>query len=97
MQGGMALAHLFAGRFDEACAWAEKALRDLPGFLIVVCTLAASHALAGRMPEARRALDDLLSLSPTLRLADLGEWLLFHRPEYIAILSDGLRRAGLSN
>ncbi len=96
MQGGMALAHLFAGRFDEASAWAEKALRDLPGFLIVVCTLAASHALAGRMPEARRALDELRALSPGLRLSDLGDWLLFHRPEYVAILSDGLRRAGLS-
>jgi TolB-like protein len=32
MQCGTALAHLFAGRFDEAAPWAEKALRDLPSF-----------------------------------------------------------------
>ena len=32
MQAGTALAHLFAGRFDEASSWAEKAFRDLPSF-----------------------------------------------------------------
>ena len=59
MQCGTALAHLFAGRFDEAAPWAEKALRDLPSFLIAVCIIAASHALAGRMDEARRAMRQL--------------------------------------
>jgi TolB-like protein/Tfp pilus assembly protein PilF len=34
MQAGTALAHLFAGRFDTASSWAEKASRDLPSFLI---------------------------------------------------------------
>jgi hypothetical protein len=29
MQAGMAAAHLFAGRFDAASSWAEKASRDL--------------------------------------------------------------------
>jgi tetratricopeptide (TPR) repeat protein len=95
MQGGMALAHLFAGRFDEAVSWAERALRDLPSFLIVVCIIAASHALAGRMEEAQRATQTLRRLDPALRLSNLKDWLLFHRPEYLATLSDGLRRAGL--
>ena len=45
MQAGTALAHLFAGRFDIASSWAEKASRDLPGFLIPVSIIAASHAL----------------------------------------------------
>jgi tetratricopeptide (TPR) repeat protein len=95
MQGGTALAHLFAGRYDEAAPWAEKALRDLPSFLIIVCVFAASHALAGRMDEARRTMGDLRRLDPALRLSNLENWLLFHRPEYLNILSDGLRRAGL--
>ncbi len=56
MQAGMAMAHLFAGRFDAASSWAEKAFRDLPSFLMVVGIIAASHALAGRMDEARRAM-----------------------------------------
>ena len=49
MQAGMAVAHLFAGRFDTASSWAEKAFRDLPSFLMVVGIIAASHALAGRI------------------------------------------------
>jgi hypothetical protein len=40
MQCGTALAHLFAGRFDEAAPWAEKVLRDLLTFLIATCVLA---------------------------------------------------------
>jgi TolB-like protein len=95
MQGGTALAHLFAGRFDEAIFWAEKALRDLPSFLIAVCIVAASHAFAGRMDEAQRAMRPLRRLDPALRLSNLKDWLLFHRTEYLAALSNGLRRAGL--
>jgi TolB-like protein/tetratricopeptide (TPR) repeat protein len=95
MQCGTALAHLCVGRFNEAAPWAEKALRDLPSFLIAVCIIAASHALAGRMGEAQRAMGDLRRLDPALRLSNLDDWLLFHRPEHLALLSDGLRRAGL--
>jgi TolB-like protein len=95
MQGGTALAHLFAGRYDEAARWAEKALRDLPSFLIILCVIAASHALAGRMDDARRAMGDLRRLDPALRLSGLKDWLLFHRPEHLTVLSEGLRRAGL--
>ena len=54
MQAGMALAHLFAGRFDAASSWAEKAYRDLPSFLMVVGIIAASHALAGRTDDAKQ-------------------------------------------
>jgi tetratricopeptide (TPR) repeat protein len=95
MQCGTALAHLFAGRFDEAAPWAEKALRDLPSFLIALCIVAASHAFAGRMEKAKRAMQKLRRLDPALRLSNLRDWLLFHRPEYLTTLSDGLRRAGL--
>ncbi|HEY5794363.1 MAG TPA: winged helix-turn-helix domain-containing protein, partial [Bosea sp. (in: a-proteobacteria)] len=35
MQAGMAVAHLFAGRFDVASSWAEKAFTNLPSFLMV--------------------------------------------------------------
>ena len=48
MHAGVAIVHLLAGRFDDASSTAEKAFRDFPGFLIVVGTMAASHALAGR-------------------------------------------------
>ncbi len=95
MQAGMAAAHLFAGRFDEASSWAAKAFRNLPTFLIVVAFIAASHALAGRTEEARRTMQHLRQLDPTLRISNLTDYLPIRRPQDLAIFSDGLRKAGL--
>ena len=72
MQAGMAVAHLFAGRFDAASSWAEKAFRDLPSFLMVVGIIAASHALAGRIDDAQRAMSHLRQLDPALRVSNLA-------------------------
>ncbi len=71
MQAGIALAHLLAGRFDAASSWAEKSFRDLPTFLLAVAIIAASHALAGRQPEAQRAMQHLRKLDPALRVSNL--------------------------
>lgn len=95
MQAGMALAHLFAGRFDAASSWAEKAFRDLPSFLMAVSIIAASHALAGRMEAAQRAVHHLRQLDPALRISNLRDWLPLHRAEDLATFVDGLRGAGL--
>jgi tetratricopeptide (TPR) repeat protein len=95
MHAGVAIVHLLAGRFDDASSTAEKAFRDFPGFLIVVATMAASHALAGRADEARRAMDRLRQLDPALRISNLRDLLPLHRPQDLALLTDGLRRAGL--
>ncbi|NWB98664.1 winged helix-turn-helix domain-containing protein [Pseudomonas gingeri] len=95
MQAGMAVAHLFVERFDTASSLAEKAFRDLPSFLLAAVILAASHALAGRMSDAQNAMAHVRQLDPTLRLSNLTEWLPIQRPENLATLVDGLRKAGL--
>lgn len=95
MQAGMAVAHLFAGRFDAASSWAEKAFRGFPNFLMVAAIIAACHALAGRADEARLAMGHLRRLDPKLRLSNLTNWLPIRRPENLATFMDGLRRAGL--
>jgi TolB-like protein len=95
MQAGMALAHLFAGRFDAASSWAEKAYRELPSFLMVVGIIAASHALAGRSDEAQRAMSHLRQLDPTFHVSSLTDWLPIRRPADLATFAEGLRRAGL--
>lgn len=95
MQGGMAAAHLFAGRFDEASSWAAKSFQNLPSFLLVAGVLAASHALAGRLAEARQAMEQLQGIAPALRIATLTEVLPIQRPQDLAIFADGLRKAGL--
>jgi hypothetical protein len=95
MQGGMATAHLFAGRFDEASSWAATSFQNLPSFLLVAGVLAASHALAGRMGEARQAMQRLQEIAPTLRVATLTEVLPIQRPQELAIFAEGLLKAGL--
>jgi TolB-like protein len=95
MQAGMAVAHLFAGRFDDASTWAEKSFWNLPSFLLVVSVVAASHALAGRMRAAQQAMQHLRQLDPALRISSVRDWLPIQRPEDLAVFADGLRRAGL--
>jgi TolB-like protein len=95
MQAGMAVAHLFEGDFDMAASWAEKAFRDFPEFLLAAATLAASHALAGRIAEAGRAMDQVRRSDPALRLSAVASWLPIRRPEHLATLVRGLEKAGL--
>lgn len=95
MQAGIAMAHLFAGRFETALLWADQAQRNLPSFLMAVATGAASQALSGRTKDARRTMNRLLELSPALRLSSLKDWLPIRRQEDFALFADGLRKAGL--
>jgi TolB-like protein/class 3 adenylate cyclase/tetratricopeptide (TPR) repeat protein len=95
-QGSTAYAHLFAGRYDEASIWAEKAIRENPNFLPVCIIAAASNALAGRMNEAKIALERLRRIDPSLRTSNLKNALFFRRPEDMAKLTEGLQKAGLA-
>jgi tetratricopeptide (TPR) repeat protein len=47
MEVGVALAHLLAGRADEAASWAERASQHLSDFALPASILAASYARAG--------------------------------------------------
>jgi hypothetical protein len=95
MQAGMALSHLFAGRFDMASSWAEQSFREAPTFLAVVAIIAASHAIAGRTEQARTAIEHLRKLDPTFRASSLERWIPIRRPEHLARFTTGLRMAGL--
>jgi len=55
-QGGIAFAHFLAGRYEEAITWAEAALRQRPTYQAAIRELAAASALAGRLPEAQKAM-----------------------------------------
>lgn len=95
MQVGMALAHFFAGHFDAASAWAERAAGNLPSLLVAAAVMAASSALAGRTQDARQAMERLHALDPSMRIAKLKDWLPIHRREDLARFAEGLRLAGL--
>ena len=95
MEVGTAIAHLLAGRTEDAVSWAQKASSDKVGRAFPIGVLAAIYACAGRDDEARQAVQQLRQLDPQLRLANLDEWLPFRRPQDLAMFSDGLRKAGL--
>jgi TolB-like protein len=96
MQGVTAFAHFFAGRYDEASAWAEKAFWQRPNILATLRILAVSNAFAGRLEEAQKAVARALQLDPEMRISNLkGRIGTFRRPEDYAKYAEGLRMAGL--
>jgi adenylate cyclase len=94
-EGGIAFAHFLAGRYNEAITWAEAALRQRPNYLAALRELAASSALAGRLPEARKAMAHLREIDPAMRVSNVGEWVPLRRPDDLNRLQEGLRTAGL--
>ncbi|WP_119302874.1 winged helix-turn-helix domain-containing protein [Dongia deserti] len=95
MEVGTAMAHLLAGRTEDALSWAEKASRHMSDQALPITILAAIYARAGRGDEAGLAMQQLRRLDPALRLSNLGEWLPFQRPQDLATFADALREAGL--
>jgi tetratricopeptide (TPR) repeat protein len=94
-QGGIAFAHFLAGRYDEASLWAEKALRERPNYLAAIRELAAANALGGRLAEVQKAMAHLREVDPAMRVSTIKDWVPLRRPEDLARLEEGLRKAGL--
>jgi TolB-like protein len=90
-----ALAHFFAGRYNEATSWAEASLREQPNHLGTLRVAAASNALAGRPEKAQQLLGRLRKLDPALRISNLADTMPPWRPEDRQRWVEGLRRAGL--
>jgi tetratricopeptide (TPR) repeat protein len=95
MQGATASAHLFAGRYDEASSWAEKALRENPNLQQALRVAAASHALAGRDAEAQKAIARMRQLDPDFRISNMKDRLPALRRRDLARYEEGLRKAGV--
>ena len=95
MQNGTAAAHFLAGRYDEASAWSEKALQGHTDFLPALRMAAASHAAAGRLMEAQRAMARIHQLDPELRVSKLTDVVPFRGQEDFDRYVNGLRQAGL--
>jgi adenylate cyclase len=96
MQAASASAHFFAGRYDEASSWAERALREQPNNLDVIGLLAMSDALAGRLGKARAGMARLVQFSPGRRLSNISDRLPpYRRPEDRLKVLEAARKAGL--
>jgi tetratricopeptide (TPR) repeat protein len=95
MQSGIAFAHLFAHRYDEASSWAEKVIRQQPNWVPAMRIAAASYALGARVAQAQSAMRRMRELDPDLRVSSLKDVMPLRRPEDLALFAEGLRKAGL--
>ena len=96
MQSGTTHAYLFAGQYDQAASWAEKALRGGARNPTALRAAAASFALAGRLEEARKVVARLLEAIPEARISRAqSPFYYLRRPEDRARYDEGLRLAGL--
>lgn len=96
MQMATAHAHFFAGRYDDASAWAVTALRGTPNLIPALRIGAAGDALAGRLEPAQKAVARLLQINPNERVSNLEAIFgPYRRPQDPERYREGLRKAGL--
>jgi TolB-like protein/class 3 adenylate cyclase len=92
---GMAYAHFFAGRYEEASSWAKIYVQQNPNHVVAHRILMACHAMSGKVQEARQACVLALKLDPGQRISRIKDWGPWRRAEYVETLSHALRIAGM--
>lgn len=95
MQNGIASAHFFAGRYQEALSWVELALRQRPNDHSVLRMSSVVYSTVGRLAEATEAITRLRQIDPALSLANVRRVFGPYRPNDLTRYEDGLRKAGL--
>ena len=91
---GISLAHFCLGRYDEGCASAMRSVQFLADAHNLGAYIGNSMA-AGRAPEARDAVGQLLNLLPDFRASHVQKLFPFRSREMRDRLADALRDAGL--
>ena len=86
VHAGIANAHFFAGRDNQALSAAEHCLRDMPKYV---------PALSGATDRARIAIARIRELNPGYCISGIKERIPCRRSEQIARMMEGLRKAGL--
>jgi hypothetical protein len=70
-------------------------LQERPHYRPAIRDLAAANAMVGRHLDAQKAMTHLRALDPAMRISAVKEWVPLRRPDDLARLEDGLRKAGL--
>ncbi|SDR29184.1 adenylate cyclase [Rhizobiales bacterium GAS113] len=94
MYHGLAVAHVFARRLEEAEHWARRVLVDRPNQVTIRRYLSVALAHCGRIEEAHDVVEELLRLAPDSSLSR-SRTAHFRHPWQLEMYIDGLRLAGL--
>jgi adenylate cyclase len=94
-QTGLAYAHFFAGRNEDASTWAATAVRQQPNYLSGQRAMMACHAMSGRLEEAREVCARALQLDPTQRISGIKDRVRLSRAQDIERLAQAYRIAGM--
>jgi adenylate cyclase len=94
-QSGMAWAHFFLGHYDEASSLAAKSLRLRPNFIGTHTVCVSSHAMAGRLDEARQACAIYQQVYPGVRISIIKQRMITRRAEDIEMVVRAMRLAGM--
>lgn len=90
------MAHLFAGKFDEAIQWAEGSENVPNSHYWSTAVRASALAHAGRMDEAEAAVAKLTERRPGISCDFVASRLFYLKdPDQVEIYVSGLRKAGL--
>jgi TolB-like protein/Flp pilus assembly protein TadD len=92
---GMAMAHVAAGRYEDAVDWARRLRRRKPDFPLTYLILAGSYVWLERIDEARSALEEALRLNPGYSLSGIRVALAGASVDFRERTIDALRKAGL--
>ena len=91
----LGMAYREAGRYEEAIAACQEAIRRQPNNEFAHLILASTYIVAGREPEARAEAAEALRINPMFSLKRLAKVRPHIDPENTARMVDALRKAGL--
>jgi adenylate cyclase len=91
----LCMAYREAGRYEEAIAAGQEAIRGEPNLVFAHLALASAYSMIGREEEARAEAAEALRIDPTFSLKRYAEGRPHIDPENTARFVDSLRKAGL--
>ena len=94
--GGLALAHLALGQYEEALEWADLCFNEYPHYVLGLRIKVVCCAHLGRTDEAGKAVKQLLALDPRSTIARFTTNLTgYYPPPILDMFAEGFRRAGV--
>ena len=95
-KGGLALAHLAIGQYQEALEWADLCFHEYPHYMPALRIKGVCYAHLGQTDEAAKAVKQLLAVDPKSTIDRFTRNITgFYPPSIVDVLVEGLRKAGL--